>query len=289
MAFPGLKYASSGLLAALRAGSRLGRRTGKKDKNPPAPPSVAAQEAAEATASPVASLAPLTEIIGSYLDKKDVERVREAYRFADQAHLGQFRASGSPYISHPIAVTEICAGWKLDANALSAALLHDVMEDQGVTKAELAERFGPKVAELVDGLSKLDKMEFRSREEAQAESFRKMLLAMARDVRVILVKLADRLHNMRTLGVTSTEKQRRVARETLDIYAPIAHRLGLSPKTHEKEPLKTEQDLLALLPHELWGPVNHQWIRHGRETCHARGPLCDGCVLQDICPSAHRC
>ena len=101
MAFPGLKYASSGLLAALRAGSRLGRRTGKKDKTPPPPPSVAAQEAADATASPVASLAPLTEIIGSYLDKKDVERVREAYRFADQAHLGQFRASGSPYISHP--------------------------------------------------------------------------------------------------------------------------------------------------------------------------------------------
>ena len=138
MAFPGLKYASSGLLAALRAGSRLGRRTGKKDKKLATPPSVAAQEAADATASPVASLAPLTEIIGSYLDKKDVERVREAYRFADQAHLGQFRASGSPYISHPIAVTEICAGWKLDVNALSAALLNDVMEDQGIAKHELA-------------------------------------------------------------------------------------------------------------------------------------------------------
>lgn len=228
MAFPGLKYASSGLLAALRAGSRLGRRTGKKDKNSPTPPSVAAQEAADATASPVASLAPLTEIIGSYLDKKDVERVREAYRFADQAHLGQFRASGSPYISHPIAVTEICAGWKLDANALSAALLHDVMEDQGIAKHELAEKFGPEVAELVDGLSKLDRLDFATKAEQQAESFRKMLLAMARDVRVILIKLADRLHNMRTLGAQSREARGRIARETLEIYAPIAQRLGMS-------------------------------------------------------------
>ena len=221
----GLKYASSGLLAALRAGSRLGRRTGKR-QDPPPPPSVAAQEAADAT-SPVASLAPLTEIIGSYLDKKDVERVREAYRFADQAHLGQFRASIA-YISPPIAVTEICAGWKLDVNALSAALLHDVMEDQGVTKTELAEKFGPEVAELVDGLSKLDRLDFATKAEQQAESFRKMLLAMARDVRVILIKLADRLHNMRTLDAVNPEKRRRIARETLDIYAPIAHRLGLN-------------------------------------------------------------
>ena len=154
--------------------------------------------------------------------------MREAYRFADQAHLGQFRASGSPYISHPIAVTEICAGWKLDVNALSAALLHDVMEDQGVTKTELAEKFGPEVVELVDGLSKLDRLDFATKAEQQAESFRKMLLAMARDVRVILIKLADRLHNMRTLDAVNPEKRRRIARETLDIYAPIAHRLGLN-------------------------------------------------------------
>lgn len=154
--------------------------------------------------------------------------MREAYRFADQAHLGQFRASGSPYISHPIAVTEICAGWKLDANALSAALLHDVMEDQGIAKHELAEKFGPEVAELVDGLSKLDRLDFATKAEQQAESFRKMLLAMARDVRVILIKLADRLHNMRTLDAVNPEKRRRIARETLDIYAPIAHRLGLN-------------------------------------------------------------
>ncbi|MVW70998.1 MULTISPECIES: bifunctional (p)ppGpp synthetase/guanosine-3',5'-bis(diphosphate) 3'-pyrophosphohydrolase [unclassified Bordetella] len=236
MAFPRLKYASSGLLAALRAGSRLGRRD---KKNAPVQLSKTTSDVslADTPASPVASLAPLTEIIGGYLDQKDVERVREAYRFADQAHLGQFRASGAPYISHPIAVTEICAGWKLDANALSAALLHDVIEDQGVAKHELAEKFGTQVAELVDGLSKLDRLDFATKAEQQAESFRKMLLAMARDVRVILIKLADRLHNMRTLDAVSSEKRRRVARETLEIYAPIAHRLGLNVLFRELQDL----------------------------------------------------
>ncbi|KVG62780.1 RelA/SpoT family protein [Burkholderia pseudomultivorans] len=176
----------------------------------------------------VVSIAKLTAALAEYLPPEEIKEVKAAFHFSDEAHLGQYRQSGEPYITHPVAVAEICAGWKLDAQAIMAALLHDVMEDQGVTKSELAERFGPKVAELVDGLSKLDKMEFRSREEAQAENFRKMLLAMARDVRVILVKLADRLHNMRTLGAVPTEKRRRVARETLDIYAPIAHRLGLN-------------------------------------------------------------
>ncbi|KUY58300.1 RelA/SpoT family protein [Burkholderia sp. RF2-non_BP3] len=176
----------------------------------------------------VVSIAKLTTALAEYLPPEEIKEVKAAFHFSDEAHLGQYRQSGEPYITHPVAVAEICAGWKLDAQAVMAALLHDVMEDQGVTKSELAERFGPKVAELVDGLSKLDKMEFRSREEAQAENFRKMLLAMARDVRVILVKLADRLHNMRTLGAVPMEKRRRVARETLDIYAPIAHRLGLN-------------------------------------------------------------
>ncbi|KVD74840.1 guanosine-3',5'-bis(diphosphate) 3'-pyrophosphohydrolase [Burkholderia sp. ABCPW 14] len=176
----------------------------------------------------VVSIAKLTAALADYLSPEEIKEVKAAFHFGDEAHLGQYRQSGEPYITHPVAVAEICAGWKLDAQAIMAALLHDVMEDQGVTKSELAERFGPKVAELVDGLSKLDKMEFRSREEAQAENFRKMLLAMARDVRVILVKLADRLHNMRTLGAVPMEKRRRVARETLDIYAPIAHRLGLN-------------------------------------------------------------
>ena len=154
--------------------------------------------------------------------------MRKAYRFADEAHLGQIRASGEPYITHPIAVAAQCADWKLDAQALMAALLHDAIEDCGVTKPELIERFGAPVAELVDGLTKLDKLQFNTREENQAESFRKMLLAMARDVRVILVKLADRTHNMRTLEDVPREKWNRIAGETLDIYAPIAHRLGLN-------------------------------------------------------------
>ena len=175
-----------------------------------------------------ASFAPLIEHISQYLSAADVQRVREAYKFADAAHLGQFRTSGEPYITHPIAVTEICAGWKLDTDALMAALLHDVIEDQHIPKQEIAERFGAEVAEMVDGLSKLDRLEFASKTQQQAESFRKMLLAMARDVRVILIKLADRLHNMRTLGAVAPEKRRRVAHETLDIYSPIAHRLGLN-------------------------------------------------------------
>jgi guanosine-3',5'-bis(diphosphate) 3'-pyrophosphohydrolase len=185
----------------------------------------------------VVSIAKLTAALSGYLSTDEIKEVKVAFHFSDEAHLGQYRQSGEPYITHPVAVAEICAGWKLDDQSIMAALLHDVMEDQGVTKAELAERFGAKVAELVDGLSKLDKMEFRNREEAQAENFRKMLLAMARDVRVILVKLADRLHNMRTLGAVPPEKRRRVARETLDIYAPIAHRLGLNNTYRELQDL----------------------------------------------------
>src|SRR5690606_28029681 len=186
-----------------------------------------AQQAAS-SARPPATLAPLIEQISQYLSPADVQRVREAYKFADAAHLGQFRTSGEPYITHPIAVTAICAGWKLDTDALMAALLHDVIEDQHIPKQEIAERFGAEVAEMVDGLSKIDRLEFASKTQQQAESFRKMLLAMARDVRVILIKLADRLHNMRTLGAVAPEKRRRVAHETLDIYSPIAHRLGLN-------------------------------------------------------------
>ncbi len=173
----------------------------------------------------------------SYLPKADIKRIREAYKFADEAHLGQFRASGEPYITHPIAVAGICAEWRLDAQAIMAALMHDAMEDCGVTKTELIERFEAPTAELVDGLTKLDKLQFSTKEESQAESFRKMLLAMARDVRVILIKLADRLHNMRTMGHMAFEKRRRIARETLDIYAPIAHRLGLNEIYRELQEL----------------------------------------------------
>ena len=183
-----------------------------------------------------ASFAALTARL-DYMSSLDVDNIRRAYRFADEAHLGQLRNSGEPYITHPIAVAQQCAEWKLDAQALMAALLHDAIEDCGVTKPELIERFGPSVAELVDGLTKLEKLEFNTREENQAESFRKMLLAMARDVRVILIKLADRTHNMRTLGDAPREKWARISSETLDIYAPIAHRLGLNTTYRELQEL----------------------------------------------------
>jgi guanosine-3',5'-bis(diphosphate) 3'-pyrophosphohydrolase len=162
-----------------------------------------------------------------YLKPGDVGRIEQAYEFSDAAHQGQLRQSGDPYISHPLAVAEIVANWQLDAQAVIAALLHDVMEDTRVSKDEISKRFGKPVAELVDGVSKLDQIEFQSQAEAQAENFRKMLLAMARDVRVMLIKLADRLHNMRTLDAVGPEQRRRVARETLEIYGPIANRLGL--------------------------------------------------------------
>jgi GTP pyrophosphokinase len=183
-----------------------------------------------------ASFAGLTAKL-DYLSAQDIEQVRLAYRFADEAHLGQLRNNGEPYITHPIAVAAQCAEWKLDAQALMAALLHDALEDCGVTKIELIERFGSPVAELVDGLTKLDKLQFNTREENQAESFRKMLLAMARDVRVILIKLADRSHNMRTLSDVPRSKWNRIASETLEIYAPIAHRLGLNQTYRELQDL----------------------------------------------------
>lgn len=196
--------------------------TGTSKSNPPYSDSV------PPSAVGVASVTQLAERLSEYLLPSDLKKIKEAYRFSDEMHLGQVRKSGEPYISHPIAVAEICAEWKLDAQAIMAALLHDVMEDQDVKKDELIERFGAPVASLVDGLSKLDKIEFQSQVEQQAENFRKMLLAMARDVRVILVKLADRLHNMRTLDAMAVEKRRRIARETMEVYVPIAHRLGLN-------------------------------------------------------------
>ncbi|MFN3789312.1 RelA/SpoT family protein [Massilia sp.] len=193
------------------------KRPGKpKDAEAPAP------------APGVASVTQLINKLSDYLTPAELKKVKEAYRFSDEMHLGQVRKSGEPYISHPIAVAEICAEWKLDAQAIMAALLHDVIEDQDVKKDELIERFGAQVANMVDGLSKLEKIEFQSQIEAQAENFRKMLLAMASDVRVILIKLADRLHNMRTMGVMVPAKRRRISRETMEVYVPIAHRLGLN-------------------------------------------------------------
>jgi GTP pyrophosphokinase len=175
--------------------------------------------------------------LSDYLKSEDVVQLESAYHFSKAAHHGQFRKSGDPYISHPLAVTQILAQMRLDPQALTAALLHDVMEDTRVTKAEIASIFGAPVAELVDGVSKLDRIEFQSAEEAQAENFRKMLLAVSRDVRVILIKLADRLHNMRTLKVMAPEKRRRIARETIEIYAPIANRLGLNAVYQELQDL----------------------------------------------------
>jgi RelA/SpoT family (p)ppGpp synthetase len=172
-----------------------------------------------------------------YLPAEQVAQVMRAYEFAAKAHEGQQRHSGEPYISHPVAVATLLAELRLDAQTLMAALLHDVIEDTGVPKEHIAELFGEEVAELVDGVSKLDKIEFRSRAEAQAESFRKMLLAMVGDMRVILVKLGDRTHNMRTLWIMPPEKRRRIARETLEIYAPIANRLGMNTIRLELEDL----------------------------------------------------
>jgi GTP pyrophosphokinase len=176
----------------------------------------------------MSEIAEFTRHLGHYLARPDIALVERAFEFSESAHRGQFRKSGEPFITHPLAVASILSEWRLDAEGLAAALLHDVMEDTSVTRGEIENTFGRPVAAIVDGLSKLDQLEFASREDAQAESFRKMLLAMARDVRVILIKLADRLHNMRTLDAMAPGHRRRIARETNDIYAPIANRLGLN-------------------------------------------------------------
>jgi len=179
----------------------------------------------------------LLEEASAYLKKKDVEHIRQALDFSREAHQGQYRKSGEPYVSHPISVARILTPLHMDAQALMAALLHDVLEDTGTSKEMVEEKFSKPVADLVDGLSKLNKIEFETKEDAQAENFRKMLLAMTRDVRVILIKLADRLHNMRTLNVMTRGKSKRIARETMEIYAPIANRLGLNNIYQELEDL----------------------------------------------------
>ena len=176
----------------------------------------------------------------SYLKPDEVALVRDAYAFAEAAHAGQKRYSGEPYITHPLAVAGALAEWQMDVQAVVAALLHDVMEDTAVTKAQIAQRFGKQVAELVDGLSKLDKIEFQSHQEAQAENFRKMLMAMARDLRVVLIKLADRMHNLQTMSHVRADKRRRIATETLEIYAPIANRLGLNKLFRQLQDLSFE-------------------------------------------------
>ena len=175
----------------------------------------------------MASIDALADRLCSYLTPDQVNLVRRAYYYAEQAHDGQRRRSGEAYVTHPLAVASILADMHMDHQSLMAAMLHDVIEDTGIPKDALSAQFGETVAELVDGVSKLTQMDFQSKAEAQAENFQKMAMAMARDIRVILVKLADRLHNMRTLEVLSGEKRRRIAKETLEIYAPIANRLGM--------------------------------------------------------------
>ena len=175
---------------------------------------------------PVGSIDALATSLAEYLSPEQVNQVRRAYYYAEQAHEGQNRRSGEPYVTHPLAVASILAEMHMDVQSLMAAMLHDVIEDTHVTKQSLGEQFGEVVAELVDGVSKLTRIEFQSKAEQQAENFQKMALAMAKDIRVILVKLADRLHNMRTLGAMPQDKRRRIARETLEIYAPHCPAFG---------------------------------------------------------------
>jgi len=183
---------------------------------------------------------PLKEYVSSYLSKVQIDLLKQAYIVARDAHEGQMRSSGEPYITHPVAVAHNLAKMHLDHETLMAALLHDVIEDTETTKDELAELFGSTVAELVEGVSKLDKLKFDNKEEMQAENFRKMIMAMTQDIRVILIKLADRTHNMRTLESLRPEKRRRIARETLEIYAPVANRLGIHDIKNELEVLGFE-------------------------------------------------
>lgn len=181
------------------------------------------------------SIDALSEKLSDYLEPKQIEQVNKAFEFANEAHSGQFRTSGDPYVSHPIAVANILSSFHMDEDSLSAAMLHDVIEDCGVPKKVIEEQFNKNVANLVDGVSKLDQLNITSRTEVNAENFQKMILAMAKDIRVIVVKLADRLHNMRTIEYLDQEKKKRIAKETLEIYAPIAHRIGMNNVYRELE------------------------------------------------------
>ena len=183
------------------------------------------------------SIGALSKKLSDYLDPKKVKQVNQAYNFACEAHSGQYRSSGDPYVTHPIAVASILSSFRMDEDSLSAAMLHDVIEDTGIPKSVIEKKFNKEVADLVDGVSKLDKLSITSRTEAEAENLQKMVLAMSKDIRVIVVKLADRLHNMRTLLYLNREKQLKIARETLEIYAPIAHRIGMNNVYRELEDL----------------------------------------------------
>jgi guanosine-3',5'-bis(diphosphate) 3'-pyrophosphohydrolase len=186
-------------------------------------------------APPPERLIDLLDDVRSHHPDADVELVRSAYEVAARAHEGQLRKSGDPFITHPLAVSRILAGYGLDETTIAAALLHDTVEDTDVTLEDVEARFGTEVAALIDGVTKLDRIRYESREAANAATIRKMVVAMAQDVRVLLIKLADRLHNVRTLGAMPPDKQERIAAETLAVYAPLAHRLGAQDIKHEME------------------------------------------------------
>src|SRR5438270_7115920 len=192
----------------------------------------------------------LIEEIPKYQPGADLDVLTRAHRFSEASHQGHQRASGEPYLSHPLEVAHLLVGFRMDVTTVTAGLLHDVLEDTGATKDDLKREFGPEIADLVDGVTKIGKLAFSSREERQAKNFRKMLVAMARDLRVLMIKLADRLHNMRTLDYLPPEKARTIAQETLDIYAPLAHRLGMAKVKAELEDLA----LRSLQPEDYLDP-----------------------------------
>ncbi len=208
--------------------------------------------------SSVSGIDALCHRLDTYLTPDQIADIRRAYRYSEIAHEGQFRRNGDPYITHPLAVANILCDMHMDHQSIMAAMLHDVIEDTGVSKAEIAAQFGPEVADLVDGVTKLTQVKFNTKAEAQAENFRKMMLAMTQDIRVILVKLADRLHNMRTLDVLTPEKRRRIATETLEIYGPIANRLGMNEMRVEFEELGFQ----ALFP--MRAPLIKKAVRAAR-------------------------
>ena len=182
----------------------------------------------------------LEEKVKQYNPNLDTKRLFAAFQYADNAHSGQLRKDGSPFVTHPLAVAEIVAELELDTDSIIAALLHDCIEDTGSTHEEIAKLFGPAVADLVEGVTKLTRVQYTSKEEEQMENLRKMLMAMAKDIRVILIKICDRLHNMRTMNYQSARKQREKALETMEIYAPIAHRLGMQKIKWELEDLSLQ-------------------------------------------------
>ncbi|WP_293731574.1 RelA/SpoT family protein [uncultured Actinobacillus sp.] len=222
--------------------------------------------------------APLDKIIQAYLPKEQIKLVERAFVIARDAHDGQYRSSGEPYITHPVAVAAIIAEMRLDHEAIMAALLHDVIEDTPYTEEQLAAEFGSHVAEIVEGVSKLDKLKFRTRQEAQAESFRKMILAMTKDIRVVLIKLADRTHNMRTLGALRPDKRRRIAQETLEIYSPLAHRLGI-------EHIKNELEDLCF---QAMHPQRYAVINRVIQDARAKGKELIQPILDNLSESLHK-